>query len=96
LTKHCTLYTSPNSTTIARARYIKSITHEDTLFEGDVFPSALRQVTLSRLNCSLGDLLALNANPDGNNEIEIQYYNTSSKVTVKDLEEEMRKHGQKG
>jgi len=34
-------------------------------------------------------------NPDGNTEIEIQTYNTSSKVTVKDLEEETRKHGQK-
>lgn len=34
-------------------------------------------------------------NPDGNDEIEIQNYNTSSKVTVKDLEEEMRKHGRK-
>lgn len=34
-------------------------------------------------------------NPDGNDEIEIQSYNTSSKVTVKDLEEEMRKHGRK-
>jgi hypothetical protein len=34
-------------------------------------------------------------NPDGNDEIEIQSYNTSSKVTVKDLEEEMKKHGRK-
>lgn len=33
--------------------------------------------------------------PDGNDEIEIQGYNTSSKVTVKDLEAEMRKHGRK-
>jgi hypothetical protein len=32
------------------------------------------------------------ANPDGNDEIEIQDYNTSSKVTVKDLLAEMRKH----
>jgi hypothetical protein len=32
-------------------------------------------------------------NPDGNTEIEIQSYNTSSKVTVKDLEEEMKRHG---
>ena len=31
-------------------------------------------------------------NPDGNDEIEIQSYNTSSKVTVKDLKEEMKKH----
>lgn len=31
-------------------------------------------------------------NPDGNDEIEIQDYNTSSKVTVKDLEEEIKKH----
>jgi hypothetical protein len=34
-------------------------------------------------------------NPDGNYEIEIQGYNTSSKVTVKDLEEQMKKHGRK-
>jgi hypothetical protein len=34
-------------------------------------------------------------NPDGNDEIEIQDYSTSSKVTVKDLEEEMRKHGRR-
>jgi hypothetical protein len=32
-------------------------------------------------------------NPDGNTEVEIQSYSTSSKVTVKDLEEEMKKHG---
>ena len=32
-------------------------------------------------------------NPDGNDELEINEYNTSSKVTVKDLEEEMKKHG---
>jgi len=31
-------------------------------------------------------------NPDGNDEIEIQGYNTSSKTTVKDLLEEMKKH----
>jgi hypothetical protein len=80
---------------MARARYTKSIIREDTLFEGDVFSSAPRQVTLSRLNCSLGDLLALNANPDGNNEIEIQDYNASSKGIVKDLEVEKRKHGVK-
>jgi hypothetical protein len=34
-------------------------------------------------------------NPDGNDEVEIQAYNTSSKVTAKDLETEMRKHGRK-
>jgi hypothetical protein len=34
-------------------------------------------------------------NPDGNDEIEIQGYNTSSKVTVRNLEEEMKKHGRK-
>gem|GEM_PF-5222414 len=34
-------------------------------------------------------------NPDGNDEIEIQSYSTSSKVTVKDLEEEVRKHERK-
>jgi hypothetical protein len=34
-------------------------------------------------------------NPDGNDQIEIHDYNISSKVTVKDLEEEMRKHGRK-
>jgi len=34
-------------------------------------------------------------NPDGNEEIEIQGYKTSSKVTVKELEEEMKKHGRK-
>jgi len=32
-------------------------------------------------------------NPDGNSEIEIHGYNTSSKVTVKDLAEKTRKHG---
>lgn len=32
-------------------------------------------------------------NPDGNEEIEIQGYNTSSKVTIKDLYDEMEKHG---
>ena len=32
-------------------------------------------------------------NPDGNDEIEIQGYNTSSKTTVKDLLEETEKHG---
>ncbi len=32
-------------------------------------------------------------NPDGNDEIEIQGYNTSSKVIVRDLEEQMKKHG---
>jgi hypothetical protein len=31
-------------------------------------------------------------NPDGNDEIEIQAYNTSSKVTAKDLLAEIRKH----
>lgn len=31
-------------------------------------------------------------NPDGNDKIEIQKYNTSLKVTVKNLEEEMKKH----
>jgi len=31
-------------------------------------------------------------NPDGNDEIEIQEYNTSSKVTTKELEKEARKH----
>jgi hypothetical protein len=31
-------------------------------------------------------------NPDGNDEIEIQGYNTGSKVTAKELEKEMRKH----
>jgi hypothetical protein len=31
-------------------------------------------------------------NPDGNGEIEIQSYNTSFKVSVKDIEEEVRKH----
>lgn len=31
-------------------------------------------------------------NPDGNEELEIQEYNTSSKVTVKDLLKEMAKH----
>jgi hypothetical protein len=31
-------------------------------------------------------------NPDGNDEIEIQGYNTSSKTTVKDLLEETKKH----
>jgi len=36
------------------------------------------------------------ANPDGNTEIGIQGYNTSSKTTVKDLEKEMKKHGKKG
>jgi hypothetical protein len=40
-------------------------------------------------------LFVLDANPDGNDEIEIQDDNTSSKVTVKDLEEEIRKHGRK-
>jgi hypothetical protein len=34
-------------------------------------------------------------NPDGNTEIEIQGYNTSSKITAKDLKEEMKKHGLK-
>jgi hypothetical protein len=32
-------------------------------------------------------------NPDGNDEIEIQEYNTGSKMTVKELEKEMQKHG---
>jgi hypothetical protein len=32
-------------------------------------------------------------NPDGNDEIEIQGYNISSKTTVKDLLAEMKKHG---
>ena len=31
-------------------------------------------------------------NPDGNDEIEIQEYNTSSKVTTKELLKEMNKH----
>jgi hypothetical protein len=31
-------------------------------------------------------------NPDGNDEIEIQTYNTSSKVTVKELEKEASRH----
>jgi len=34
-------------------------------------------------------------NPDGNDQLEIQSYCTSSKTTVKDLEKEMRKHGRK-
>lgn len=34
-------------------------------------------------------------NPDGNTEIEIQGYNTSSKVTVRDLREEIKKHERK-
>jgi predicted N-acetyltransferase YhbS len=34
-------------------------------------------------------------NPDGNTEIEIQGYNTSSKVTARDLQEEIEKHKQK-
>ena len=34
-------------------------------------------------------------NPDGNDGIEIQQYNTSLNVTVRDLEEEMKKHGRK-
>jgi hypothetical protein len=34
-------------------------------------------------------------NPDGNDEIEIHQYNTSSKVTAKDLLKEQKKHGQK-
>jgi len=33
-------------------------------------------------------------NPDGNDEIEINEYNTSSKVTTKELEKEARKHKQ--
>jgi len=32
-------------------------------------------------------------NPDGNDEIEIQTYNTSSKVTMGELRRELRKHG---
>jgi len=79
---------------MAKARYIKSIIHDDTFFWGFSL-LLLRKVILSRLDCSLGDLFALNANPYGNDEIEIQDYNTSSKVTVKDLEEEMRQHGRK-
>jgi len=31
-------------------------------------------------------------NPDGNDEIEIQDYNTSSKVTTKELLKEIKKH----
>ena len=34
-------------------------------------------------------------NPDGNDEVEIQQYNTSSKVTAKDLLKELKKHGRK-
>jgi hypothetical protein len=34
-------------------------------------------------------------NPFGSEEIEIQSYNTSSKVTLKELAEEMKKHGRK-
>lgn len=34
-------------------------------------------------------------NPDGNDEIEIQGYNTASKVTINDLHKEMTKHNQK-
>jgi hypothetical protein len=34
-------------------------------------------------------------NPDGNDEIEIQSYHTSSKVTVKGLEDEMKRHKRK-
>jgi hypothetical protein len=34
-------------------------------------------------------------NPFGSEEIEIQSYSTSSKVTIKELEEEMKKHGRK-
>ena len=80
---------------MARARYIESIIREVTFSERRFFPSVLCHITLSRLNCSPGDLFVLDANPDGNDEIEIQDDNTSSKVTVKDLEEGMRKHGRK-
>jgi len=34
-------------------------------------------------------------NPDGNTEIEIQGYKTSSKTTAKDLHKEMTKYSQK-
>jgi hypothetical protein len=68
-----------------RPQYLRTI---ESPYNGQRLQS---QVHAEFLKAFFGAKVRL-VNPDGNDEIEINEYNTSSKVTAKELEKEVRKH----